>query len=489
MTSFNRPPGFYDRPPTETENAARTIGILQQRMARFGYRAVETPLVEYADLFLTKAGDDAVNRLFFFELHGQQLCLRSEFTAPAARLYVEQYQAQALPIRWQMAGPVFRYDAAGHNTLRQVTMLGGELLGAAGANADAEAIGMAAQGLEALGITPYHVVVGHIGLLGKLLDQFQLDRRIRQFMLNNIENLRRADRGRAYVEAQLALLATVPESTKADGLAEIDSRELVQSLLRSSTLQGMGRTREDIARRLLTKQQRSNQRQELTKALDYLSALVSIQGSPNEAFADLERLLPSDPEARQLFDAFRQTIELTLAYGIPEAQIRIQMDTVRGLNYYTGIVFDLLASRTDSRPLCGGGRYDDLIQLLGAEQAIPAVGLAYDVDAILTTLQAQQSLTAPPRVLIIPQTSADAVMAIQLASQLRAVIDCELHTESVETEAALRLAQAAGTRFAVVVGAERTLHDVRAQSSRTLDDRALLAYFTTAATAANEWNR
>jgi hypothetical protein len=88
--------------------------------------------------------------------------------------------------------------------------------------------------------------------------------------------------------------------------------------------------------------------------------------------------------------------------------------------------------------------------------------------------------------LIAPLTAEDTITAIRLASQLRTVIDCELHVDSISTETAVRLAQATGMRYAVLVGAERTLHDLRAQASRTLDDRALLAHFTT---VANEWNR
>src|SRR6266852_3946577 len=106
-----RPPGFYDRTTQEATEAAAVTAELQQMMSRFGYQVVETPLVEYADLFLTKSGDEAINRLFNFEMYGRQLCLRPEFTASAARLYIERYQHELKPIRWQFAGPIFRYES------------------------------------------------------------------------------------------------------------------------------------------------------------------------------------------------------------------------------------------------------------------------------------------------------------------------------------------------------------------------------------------
>src|SRR3954452_6160178 len=85
-STMSRPPGFYDRVPTEVAEAGYVTTTLQQRMARFGYALVETPMVEHVDLFLTKSGDEAINRLFNFEMYGRQLCLRPEFTASAARL-------------------------------------------------------------------------------------------------------------------------------------------------------------------------------------------------------------------------------------------------------------------------------------------------------------------------------------------------------------------------------------------------------------------
>src|SRR5215831_3502340 len=148
-TTIGRPPGFYDRIAPEAAEAAAVTSELQRTMSRFGYMLVETPLVEHADLFLTKSGDEAINRLFSFELYGRQLCLRPEFTASAARLYVERFQHEPKPIRWQVDGPVFRYESPQRSHSRQFTMLGVELIGPSGLAGDAETMGLAAQGLIA----------------------------------------------------------------------------------------------------------------------------------------------------------------------------------------------------------------------------------------------------------------------------------------------------------------------------------------------------
>ena len=197
MPSSARPPGVYDRLPAEAASITAIEAGLSRVIASFGYQQIETPLIEYADLFLTKSGDEAINRLFSFELYGRQLCLRPEFTASAARLYVERFQHEPKPIRWQVGGPVFRYESPQHSHSRQFTMLGVELIGPSGVAGDAETLGLAALGLYALGLNDWTLTVGHVGLAALALDRFDLDRRTRRFLLGQIENLRRSDRGRA----------------------------------------------------------------------------------------------------------------------------------------------------------------------------------------------------------------------------------------------------------------------------------------------------
>src|SRR5258708_4971578 len=382
-TSIGRPPGFYDRTAPEVAEANAVAAELQRVMASFGYALVETPLVEHADLFLTKSGDEAINRLFNFEMYGRQLCLRPEFTASAARLYIERYQHELKPIRWQFAGPIFRYESPQRSHTRQFTMLGTELIGPSGVGGDAETIGLAAQCLMALGLHDWTLAIGHVGLVGQLLDQFPLDRRTRRLMLGQIENLRRPDRGRAYVEDQFARqYADLPEQIgRLEGhslLPEADERisHAFELLLESANLgtTGTGRTNEDVARRLLTKQQRANQRADVNRALDFLVELTAIEGQPGEAFAALDGLLPDDDSIHDTARAFRAALDLLPAYGIEPQQIRLQMGLARGLNYYTGIVFEAHTRAGDSASqLCGGGRYDDFIRIMGAAQDIPAI--------------------------------------------------------------------------------------------------------------------
>ncbi|MCE7947771.1 MAG: histidine--tRNA ligase family protein [Chloroflexi bacterium CFX4] len=431
MTSptFSRPQGFYDRTAAESAAAAQVAARLQDALTRFGYQRVETPFVEYADLFLTKSGDDAVNRLFTFELYGRLLCLRSEFTPSAARMYVERFQHEPKPLRWQFLGEVFRYEAPQRNHSRQFTMLGTELIGASGVGADAETLGMAMHGLQTLGLQGLRLVIGHVGLLALLIAPFNLDRRLRRFVLGQVENLRRAGRGRAYVEAELAkLYGGLPNTDDRTALSaealSADSDKLgsaLQLLLESADLgtTGVGRTSTDIAKRLLTKQRRASQRADLMQALDFLEQLCALDGAPEVVLPALERLIPPEQTAaRAAFAELRAVIGLLPAYGVPPEAVRLNMGFARGLNYYSGIVFEVYSAAGDQ--LCGGGRYDELIRVLGAAADTPAIGFAYGLDRVLAALGTPKAAESAPIALVVPIEDADDAEAARTAMALRA---------------------------------------------------------------------
>ncbi|HEX2622944.1 MAG TPA: ATP phosphoribosyltransferase regulatory subunit, partial [Phototrophicaceae bacterium] len=123
---------------------------LQKHMAHFGYVLIDTPVIEPASLFLTKAGDQIIEHLFSFEHNGQHYALRPEFTASAANRYVKQHLEGV--VRWQFNGPVFEDmpELAGQHW--EYISVGAELIGMAGSDADAEMMSMAATGLTAQGL-------------------------------------------------------------------------------------------------------------------------------------------------------------------------------------------------------------------------------------------------------------------------------------------------------------------------------------------------
>lgn len=375
---------------------------LQTHMAGYGYTLAETPIVEQAWLFLAKAGDQIVERLVMIERGGRELALRPEFTASAAYQYLQQSEKV---VRWQFSGPVFE-DATGSTIgVRQRYNMGAELIGLQGATADAEIMQMAALGLDALGLSDWQMVIGHVGLMRAMLDSYALDERSLRFLLNHRGALH--VHGTAHILERLdhylngsAAQSTFNSPETIELLSRDDIRDhFTRTLLSSVNPQAAlgGRTREEIARRLLQKQQQAANREQILAACQFLEDWGKIHAPVSQAFEVMNFHTRDNTLASGLIEEWHKTVNILLDAGLRPDQIIIQPDLARTWDYYTGAVFELrLANRSgnshDYSLAAGGGRYDELIQLIGGKSPVPAVGFAYYVDAIRQVLKENQPL-------------------------------------------------------------------------------------------------
>lgn len=406
--------------PSPFNSIHRLAGSLHDHMAGYGYQPVDIPIIDSADLFLTRAGDQVINKLFTFERHGQQLALRPEFTAAAAHYYAQQ--SAATIARWQFYGAIFEDDPETFTHDYQRLSIGAELIGMRGPVTDAEVIGMAVQGIMLQGIEDWRLEIGHIGLMRRLLARFQLDSRTERFLINHIAEIRN-DADNVLDRFDRALLgdtSLVDDRLEADSVTlETTSQNTHQMLdvLLDSTQRGMtmgGRTRQDIARRLFEKRQRMTDRQQVVAAIQLLAQWVELASAPATAFTDIQKLV-STPE-QPLFDEWRETLALIEAYGIDLNRITIRPDLARNWDYYTGIVFEI---HTDSgKHLGGGGRYDELVSLVSDDETVPAIGFAYFLDPILACTPDTRAAIRKPIQIILDANNSQA--ASMLAHTLRA---------------------------------------------------------------------
>lgn len=399
---------------------------LQEHMGHYGYELIETPIIENADLFLTKAGDKVAEKLFTFERHGQILALRPEFTAAAAHLYTLQHNKQVT--RWQFSGAVFEDDPNTHNHEYQRYSVGAELIGMANQIADAEIISMAVHGLLSLDIRDWRLVIGHVGLTQHLLAKFELDPRTQHFLLSQRHLLKGGSKGKMNVLAHLARY--IPSQTQGSA-SDISSLDLLVNTNRSDTLGG--RTHTDITQRIAKKRQQANQQGQINDALYFLQEWMNIESPVDEALPKIAEFIADDPSAQQLFNEWQSLIGLLRASQIPMEQVCIQPDLARTWDYYTGVVFEIRAD--DDTQLAGGGRYNELTRLLGDGAETPAVGFAYYADKLLERLSLSQPVTAPTVYLLPEDNSATASRwAYELRKRgIRVIIieDAELVTRSV----------------------------------------------------------
>jgi len=427
QSSVSPYPSRVDEDQTRLQAMLQLSQRLEAQMARYGYDKFDTSLIQNADLFLTKAGDEIITHLFTFERGGIQLALRPEFTASAAHAYIQRYPLGAAVVRWQFNGLVFQ-DDLGHDVSRcQRHHIGAELIGAGGAAADAEIIAMAAQGVSEIGLGSAQVIIGHVGLMKRLLNRFHLDAQTARLLLANLTAFRTIAKGKQYVldlvdRLLMGKVETLSDDDPTDLVASSDESTLLNTrqildVLLDATQHGVtmgGRTRQDIVRRLLHKRQRAAERPQIIAAVDFLDAYSALDGDFNSVFESITRMIDTDDgESKSILNELQQTIDLLMVYGLSANHIRVRPALARNWEYYTGIIFEL--GTQGGAHIGGGGRYDELARLLGGARDIPAVGFVYYADEIAALTKSH--VTAPS--IVYSLTAKSQTVAAQWATGLR----------------------------------------------------------------------
>ena len=247
-----------NRQTTAISQRVRTLEThLRDHMALYGYITTDAPILERADLFLTRAGDQILHKLFTFDRHSVQLSLRPEFTTPALHRYIRQFGADAHEAaRWQFSGVIFEDAPASDRLDYERRSIGAELIGLGGTTADWEIVLMAESALRRLGAPNIRLVIGDVQLTHRLLAAFDLDPRTQRFLLRNLDALHDPARGKAYLtelyEAQL-MTSSISDGDVQPAAGHDEIQGMLNALLQA-TERGMtmgGRTQEDISRRLL----------------------------------------------------------------------------------------------------------------------------------------------------------------------------------------------------------------------------------------------
>lgn len=345
-----------------------------------GADPVDVAIIQPADPFLDMAGEDLRRRIFLTESEtGETLCLRPEFTIPVCLDHIRTQSGT--PRRYSYLGEVFRQRREGGNEFFQA---GIEDLGDQDtARADARSIADAHALLQlALPATELKIVLGDQSVFEAVLAALGLPRGWRM-------RLARAFGTAEKLAAALADLATPPRngalpepaaSLVADGDAEALSNHIAEGMAAVGLSPSAGRTPHEIARRLIEKAELRSVRLS-GEALAALKTFLAIDVPLAEAAGALREFAGATAlSLGAALDSFEARMDAIAKHGLPLAAIRYDAGFGRPLDYYTGLVFEILAE--DERVLAGGGRYDRLLTLLGAKAPIRGVGFSVWLDRI-----------------------------------------------------------------------------------------------------------
>lgn len=447
--------GMHDILPSEQQTLARIRIMLEDLLARYGYAMLDLPVIEHRDLYLRKLGEELVGRVYEFNFGGRDLALRPEWTASVLRAYVTHMQEQPLPLRLGYSGPVFRYERPQRTTYRQFTQVGVELVGGPAPRADAEVLALACAGLDAAGVSDYRVTVGHIGLIRSLLSKLGLAERTQGLLVWGLERLR--TQGEAAIRSRLdGPPDDLPlDPTLLEGLDDEQATALLLHTLRAMQVNLNFGTRppEAIVNRLVRKMRRGDAQPRVEQAMALLQQLSQIRGIPAEVLPQAAALLAEHNLPTGALDELEVVLSLLAAHGLSHERIVLDFGLGRGLQYYTGLIFEIYDA--EEYQLCGGGRYDDLVLALGGRQSVPAIGFAYGLERIAA---AQTNSAAPERrleVLVMPVADADYPYALTVAQRLRArdyVVMVDVRGRGVTSN--LRDAARRGVDYVAIVGTE-----------------------------------
>ena len=362
--SFQNVRGTRDFYPDELRQREWLFQHFRTVASRFAFEQVDAPILEPAELFIRKAGEEIVDQLYHFELHDRHLALRPEFTPSLARMVQARAGSLRLPLRWFSISQCWRYERMSRGRKREHYQWNMDIWGEAGVSAEAELIAACFHLFDAVGLDRSHVVV-------------RLNSR------SLVEEILRAGPLAKRPEAFAPLCVVI------DKLGKIGADAVVEQLVDPAGLVGLDRP----------------------AAQDVVDLLAA---------DDLEDAAAHAPANSASIDDLRRLFELLDAYGVSE-RVRFDASVVRGLSYYTGVVFEAFDTQGQLRSLCGGGRYDQLLETLGGSP-MPAVGFGLG-DVVLTELLAEKGLLAE-----IPAEIDDVVyafgeperpVAVQVAERLR----------------------------------------------------------------------
>ena len=361
----------------------------------YGYGEIKTPVFEELSLFTTKSGEGIKDQIYHFQdKGGRDLALRPELTAPVARMYIKELQKTTKPVKMYYFGSCFRYERPQAGRWRQFWQFACELIGGKSPGSEAEVISMAAHCLEELGLEDFEIHIGNLGILRNILKDANIQGNLQDQVMGVI------DKG--------------------------DVKELI-SLLENIDV-------DDNSRELLLK-------------------LIEMKGN-SSIVKDVEALINCSEHACNALFELEELLESLEAFGF--SNYVVNLGIARGLDYYTGTVFEIYVHGLGAqKQISGGGTYN-LIEIFGGEN-VESTGFAFGFDRVMDALKKQEKFIEAKSsvdVFVTPIKSDLKLKAFDIAQKLRKNgISTDVDLVGKKLKKILSYADTLGINYVVLVGA------------------------------------
>lgn len=356
---------------------AQALTILELFASR-GYAREEPSVLQPAEIFLDRSGEEIRRRTFTLtDLSGRELCLRPDLTIPICKHALDS--KTKFPARLCYNGLAFRHQPSHSTHPTQFFQAGVELLGLEdAAGGEVEIMALAFDALRAAGLKDFNMLLGDMALFGALVDALEVPAHWRA-------RLKRHFWRAGYVETLLARLGR--------GVKAAHSRPEIEALIDAQAdAPWAGRTREEIVARALEREAEAAAVRLDPVLVGVITKLFDISGPIEDALAQIRALLKT---AGIKLDGALAAAEARLAtiksLGVDPMCVRFTAHFGRNMEYYTGLVFELWSEDSaGTLQIAAGGRYDTLMESLGADRPVSAVGCAIRTECVLAARKTSQ---------------------------------------------------------------------------------------------------
>ena len=422
--------GFMELLPAPQQQLERMMDILRKTYALYGFTPLDTPVIEASEVLLAKGGGETEKQIYRFQKGDADLALRFDLTVPLAKYVALHGNDLAFPFRRYQIGKVYRGERAQRGRFREFYQADIDIIGDGKLDItnEAEIPSIIYQTFTALGLTRFQIRVNN----RKILNGFY------------------------------AMLGLTDRS--GDIMRTVDKLDKIgPHKVRACLMDDVGLT--------------ADQAEEIMR-------FISITGSNDQVLSALEGYRSRHELFDQGLDELTTVTRYLAAFGVPEVNFAVDLTIARGLDYYTGTVYETtLLDYPEIGSVCSGGRYDNLAEYY-TDRQLPGVGISIGLTRLFYVLGEQGLLnpslpTAPADVLILPMTQ-DLTPAIQLATRLRgAGVRTQLYTEQKKFKAKMNYADKLGVPYVVFLGDDEIAAGLVACKDMTSGEQTKLPFDAT----------
>lgn len=393
---FTKPRGTRDFLMEDMKERKYVENTIRKVVESYGFNEIKTPIFEDLELFTTKSGDAIKEEIYHFQdKGGRDLALRPELTASVSRLYDNNLQKSAKPLKMYYFGSCFRYERPQAGRFRQFWQFGVEVIGGTPVYNEAEIIAMANETLKRLKIKNYEVAIGHLGII--------------KGVLNHLD---------------------IPSDMQTQIIASIDKKDydLLDEILTTCNV-------DDEYKNIIT-------------------SIINVNGS-HDQLNSIRDLLSDIPESIKALEQLDEILTVVEAFGFDDYTVKLSI--ARGLDYYTGVVFEIYVPELGAqKQITGGGTYK-LTSLFDSED-VESTGFAFGFDRIMEAFHKQKLETIDDKnnkVLVVPIKKEFKLEAIKVAQLLRnADIITDIDLKGKKLKKNLSFANSNNINNVVLIGAQ-----------------------------------